>query len=71
MNFRRNFHENFQEIFKKTITEKSLITQKTFIKIRLEIEETSCKEISFFNVIKFLFVHEIRCRKPIFSWTKI
>ena len=39
-----NFRGNFQRIFKKIITENSSITQKFFMKIRLEIQEISCKK---------------------------
>ena len=46
-----NFLENFQGIFKKIITGKSLPLH-IFIKISLEIQEISCKK-SFFNLIKF------------------
>ena len=71
MNFRRNFHENFQGIFKKIITEKSLVTQNMFMKIPLEIQEISCKEISFLMLLNFNLFMKFHVEILVFSWTKI
>ena len=64
---------NFQGIFKKIIDGKSLVTPNMFMKIRLEIQEISFKEISFFNAIQlnFNFFMKFHVEILAFSWTKI